>query len=342
MDFFEFNNQEEYNNFLTVQKFPPFQQSWQWGDFQKEYGRKVFRLAVKDGGDIQLTAQIIKIPLPLGKSYFYCPRGPVICQPAFEGERTSARFQMHVFINNLKPLAQREKAIFFRFDPPWPKVLDEIKKEFHLKKTDSIQPQDTLILNLEKSEDELFAQMKPKTRYNIRLAQRKNVTVRNSTDEKDIDIFLGLLKLTCQRQTIKPHPDNYYRKMIQLLTRQGILKMYVAEYNSKPLVANLVVNFGQVATYVHGASSEEDKNVMAPHLAQWQAIKDAQTARVKIYDFFGIAPNGSSKEKPWQGITRFKTGFGRQEIHYAGAFDLTFQMGWSRIYRAIHGLKGQR
>lgn len=338
MDFFEFSNKEKYNNFLIVKEFSPFQQSWQWGEFQKEYGRKVFRLGVKEGENIQLTAQLIKMPLPLGKSYFYCPRGPVLRTEDVTQNSSSA---MAVFIDQVKRLAKQEKAILFRFDPAWQEMPSQIKKKFQLKKADPIQPQDTLVLNLNKSEDELLSQMKSKTRYNIRLAKRKDVTVRASTDQKDIEIFLDLVKSTYKRQIIKPHPDQYYRQMFQVLAVQGVLKIYIAEFNNKPLVANIVITFGQTATYVHGASSEEHKNVMAPHLTQWQAIKDAKQAGVRQYDFFGIAPEGSPKEKTWQGITRFKTGFGGREIRYAGAFDLLINKIWCKIYNIAKKTTGK-
>ena len=150
-----------------------------------------------------------------------------------------------------------------------------------------MQPREILILDISKSEEELLAGMKQKTRYNIKLAEKRDVKVLASREKKYIDEFCRLVKITAERDKITPHPENYYRKMFETIPPE-ILKLYIAEYEGKIIAANLVLFFGKTATYMHGASDNEHRNVMAPYLLQWQTILDAKKSGCNRYDLGGI------------------------------------------------------
>ena len=275
-----------------------FLQSSTWLNFQKELGRKVWQI---DG------VGIIKHNLPLGKSYLYSPRA----NPPKDFDE---------FIEGIKEIAKQENAIFFKLEPENNIDLEK----FGFRKSHNIQPIKTLILDITKSERELLNQMHYKTRYNIQLAQRRGVKIRNLKSEiRNFEEFWRLIAETTKRDKFRPHPKEYYRKMLEI---PGV-ELFVAEFNGKVIAANIVVFLRETATYLHGASDYEYRNLMAPHLLQWGQIKEAKKRGYTEYDFWGI------DEKKWPGVTRFKKGFSGKEIIYPGAYDLIFQSILYWIYK---------
>ena len=195
-----------------------------------------------------------------------------------------------------------------------------------------MQPADSLILDLDKPLDQIEAGMHQKTRYNIHLAERKGVQVFESTNEKSLADFLALQSVTAQRDKIKPFPDSYFQQMYQALVPAGQLSLWRAEFQGSLLAINLMISFGDTVSYNHGASSEEQRNLMAPHLLQWKAIQWAKEKGHSHYDFRGIAPDDNPKHA-WAGITRFKKGFGGRVVHYVGCYDFVLNSAWYRLYR---------
>jgi len=192
-----------------------------------------------------------------------------------------------------------------------------------------IQPRQTLILDLAKSEEELLSAMKPKTRYNIKVAQKHCVKI----DEGDgyFADFWRLLRQTADRDEFTTHDEDYYRKMLETLSPSGIMKLVAASYDGKVVAANLVVFFGDWCCYLHGASDYACRDKMAPQLLQWETILLAQSLGKKYYDFWGV------DENKWPGVTRFKTGFAPETAFtsYAGAFDLPLNKFWYWIYKLL-------
>ena len=305
-------NQKEVWDQFVIENNGSFLQSWQWGEFQESLGRQIWRIE-KDN----LKALVIQHDLPFRKNYLYCPRGPI--------------GPIETFLEEAKKIAQQENSIFFKIEPDRDCPLDTVLESRTVSKGQSlfrsskqIQPSKTLILDITRSEEELLSRMHPKTRYNIRLAQKKGVTVEQSSEK--IDDFLRLSEETAKRDKFHLHSKEYYQKMLEVLGNKGMVKLFLAKYQNKIIAANLICFFGQTATYLHGASDYNFRQIMASHLLQWQAICQVKSQGLKYYDFYGI------DEKKWPGVTRFKKGFTGQEITYPGAFDLVFQPGWYKIY----------
>lgn len=271
-----------------------FLQSKEWAGFQKSLGRKIWQID---------NILFIKHNLPLNKNYLYSPR----CEGKFLSES---------FLEKVKEIAKKENSIFFRIEP----IEDIYLKNFE--KSTNLQPQRTLILDLKKSEKEILNQMHQKTRYNIRLAEKKGVVIKKG-DKKDIEKFLPLLEDTAKRGGFHSHIKEYYKKMLEI---PGI-EIFLAEFKDKIIAANIVIFFDKITTYLHGASDYNYRNLMAPHLLQWEQIKEAKKRGCVEYDFWGI------DEEKWPGVTRFKKGFGGKEISYLGAFDLVFNSLWYKIYK---------
>jgi len=327
----EIFDQKEFDSFLVSQNASVLQ-SWAWGEFQKKLGRKVWRLIVSsDLGKTRAAATLVKMSLPRGKSFLYCPRGPVVMQ------KTDLEKVWQLFLDKLSDINVLEKPLFLRVDP----LVSEYDQNFNLsdlgfqKINWEVQPKDTTLLNLQKTEAELLHEMKLKTRYNIRLAQKKGVEVKSTVETVDLKYFWLLMQETVKRDRFKAHQYNYYLNLVKSLGRSGSVELLVAYYNSRPLAAAIVSYFANTATYLHGASTDRFRSVMAPHLIQWTVILNAKKRGMKFYDFGGVAPTGAHKNHAWSGITRFKKGFGGQEVSYMGAYDLPYNKLWYKVYKAV-------
>ncbi|OHA52588.1 MAG: hypothetical protein A2991_00685 [Candidatus Terrybacteria bacterium RIFCSPLOWO2_01_FULL_58_14] len=341
-------------NAAMLERGASFLQSFEWGEFQERYGRHVSRIAA--GG---LSGQVIEHALPLGLRYFYVPRGPI-------GEWNKEAFER--WHEAAKRFARKRGAAFLRIDPPLqipdlPRTEQKVLvrgSQFQipgLRDTGrSLQPRRNLVLDLPSSPDALLSAMHEKTRYNIRLAERHGVESRISNLESrknDTTTFIDLLSETAERQGIRLHPERYYETMLDTIPDLPIpnpqpapyppplrggsgspipisrltKRLYLASYQGNPLATALVLYFGKRATYLHGGTSSEHKNTMAPYALHWRIIRDAREAGCAEYDFGGV------DEKQWEGITRFKRGFGGRVEEYANAHDFIFDPIRYGLYR---------
>ena len=286
-----------------------FLQSDLWLEFQKKIGRSVFKIQ-----DIN----VIGHEMPMNKLFLYSPR----LRPSDFGGQ--ARFGL--FIDEIKKIAKQEGAIFFKLELQsldFTRDKSSSLEELGFRRSNNVQPLQTIILDLTKSEEELLSQMHPKTRYNINLAQKKEIKIRRGKTDDDFDRFWGLMQKTSQRDNFKSYSRAYYEEMLEIPE----VELFLAEYENEAIVANIVVFCEDQAIYLHGASSNEHRNLMATPLLQWYQIQEAKRIGCTTYDFWGI------NEQKWPGVTRFKRGFGGQEIIYPGAYDLIFKPFWYKIYK---------
>jgi lipid II:glycine glycyltransferase (peptidoglycan interpeptide bridge formation enzyme) len=289
------------------------QSSW-WAELKGDFGWSVRRMAVTDKNKPLLMAQILERGLPAGQRFWYSPRGPL-----WVGPESSKAFGM------LAESASKEAALrgvlFWRIDP----ALEQTKiplNMFGFKRTsEQLQPDHTLLVDLRGAEEEILAQMKEKGRYNIGLAGRKGVTIRSSEDEKDLKEFYSLEKITAKRDKIVIHNYSYYKKMFEAMTGRGQGELLLAEFEGKVLSAAIVEYFGPGGTYLHGASSNEHRDLMANYLLQWEGMRRAKARGALWYDLRGLAPE-DDPHHPYANLRQFKTRFGGKEVHYIGAHDL--------------------
>jgi peptidoglycan pentaglycine glycine transferase (the first glycine) len=328
MEVKEIDDREKWDSFLAGQSKSQFLQSWYWGEFKKVLGARIWHLGILKNEELVGVCLLLKTPLVFHNKYVYAPRGPVFSFN-LNSEELSAGYQL--LTEKIKEIARQEDFIFLKIEPPIEKPfsLNLEKIDFHSAK--SIHPPDTVILDLTKSEERLLSEMHPKTRYNIHLAERKGVKIEFSEEAKDLEVFYELTCAVNKREGITCFPKNYYQKMLEVFSATKAAKLVKAEYQGKIIAINLTIYFGDMATYNHGASSGEFRNVMAPHLLQWETIKQAKKEGYKYYDFRGIAPTDDPEHK-WAGITRFKKSFGGKSIHYLGTYDLVFKPLHYQLY----------
>ena len=341
MEIREVDSKEVLNSLVARQPRAQFLQSWQWGEFQKSINREVWRLGIFEGEQLVGAAQIIKMPLPLGRHYFYCPRGPII-DAALDSNQFTETFK--ILVKAMSDKAKEAGGLFIRIEPPLEtnnkKLFDQVAENVAMEATHFVQPQDTIYIDLKSTEDELLQGMHQKTRYNIHLAERKGVVVRVADKLEDIQLFNKLNEVTTQRDRFRSHPGQYYQAMLNALRPSGFMKLFLASIDNEVVAASLVAFFGDTATYVHGASSDSHRNVMAPHLLQWSQIQQAKKSGHTFYDLWGVVPSDSDNTNhSWAGITRFKKGFGGQEVSWLGAYDLILDNFWYKLYKIARGFR---
>ena len=313
---------------LAEQPLQPFLQSWAWGEFQSALGRPIHRLGAFEDGQLVGSALVIRHQLMLGQSYLYCPRGPLSSTPAAWTNLLQA----------MTDLGKREKDMYIKVDPTiLPFELPNWTKDW-IEGT-ALQPPETIIIDLTSSEEECLARMHPKTRYNIRLAKKHGVAVDWSTSQADLDIFLDLLFTTYERQEIRPHPRSYYQKLFETLSQASMVQIAVARLNGEPLAANMIVWHGKTVTYLHGGSADSGKEHMAPHLLQWETMREAQRRGCTSYDLWGLASTKVGRLDTG-GVGRFKQGFGGTVLQLPGPKNLVLDQNWYWAYRLAKRMRG--
>lgn len=339
----EIKNRTEYNP-LSIAENAPVTEAWFFGEWQEMMGRKVRRFEIRNNRGIIGFFQIIKYPLVFSKSFLYIPHGPVLIYGA--QHTTQINEFLEEFGKTLAEIGKEESAVFIRFDiyshnPNYGSKESLLK---YFKKISSyayyssyFQPKFEWILNLNKSEEEILSKMHSKTRYNINLARKKGVKVEiiNENLNKYFNDFYKLLKKTARRDNFNLHPKIYYENIFFALGKPASSGktsafLVMARYNNKILLANLILMHGETAYFLHGGSGGEFKNFMAPHLAHWEAIKEAKARGMAIYNFGGVDDGDSYKT--YHGISVFKKRFGGSLLEYSDSYDLILKPFWYFLY----------
>lgn len=301
-------------------------QSYAWGEFKSWFGWTPLRLVVEEEGQLVAAAQVLLRALPL-LSFAYLPKGPVVAE--------SHRGALPVLFDAVHRALRQRGCIFLRVEPdgeegsPWG---EELSRLGFRQAVATVQPQSTILVDLHPSPEELLAGMKPKTRYNIGLAQKKGAAVREG-GEADFDQFYKLLEETSRRDGFFIRSEEYYRQAWRLFAPAGRSRLLLATLDGQVLAGLMVFAWGKRAWYLYGASSQEHREVMPNHLLQWQAMLWAKERGCTSYDLWGIPDEVGRSGEPedfmeregglW-GVYRFKRGFGGQVVRSAGAFDYIY------------------
>lgn len=302
--------------------------AWSWGDWQQTiFQRKPIRLALFDGDKPLLLGQGLILQLPFGFSYVYFPYGPIPLSDFSEKKYLE-------YLTSFTGLIKKEFShSFFARIEPMQTLATEPTGSYHFK---NVQPQSTLILDLKKDAETLLSEMHSKTRYNIKLAQRHSVQVEITTDEQQMNEAIDLIVKTGERQSYHGYSKAYYQKLINFFRNnpdQAItISVYIAHLHREILASAIMLDYKDTRIYLFGGSSDNKRQVMAPHLLHWQAIQDAQNNGITKYDFWGLE-TAAGKES---GFVRFKMGFGGEVKHYGGAWDLPLNTLTYSAYRALH------
>ncbi len=316
-------------------------QSWGWGELKAPGGWQPLRVALCDGDQIVAAAQVLRrgaprLPLRLGH-LAYIPKGPVLdwSQPAL----------VEAFFTHLHGLLRQQGALALRLEPQVEQgttLGEQVARHLqalHLRPVRAIQPLRTIVLDLEPDEQMLLAQMKPKWRYNVRLAERKGVTVRRAAGPEDIRAWYRLYEVTSERDRFGIHTLDYYLRAWELLAPHDELCLLLAEHEGTLLAGIFVGFFAGQAIYLYGASSNEQRLLMPNYALQWEAIRLARRQGARQYDFWGI-PDTDDEDEAMAGVYRFKDGWGGRIVRSIGGYEFAYRpliMGLARRWLPAGG-----
>lgn len=284
-------------------------QSNEWEKFRKKTGVKT----VRANGLLMTLHKIPHTNFNIG----YLPKGPLPDEN---------------LIKELKKIGNEQNCIFIQLEP---NVVNDSKFVLPRELKPAARPlftKYTFILDLDKSEDELLKNMHPKTRYNIRVAQKHSVKVIEDNSDKAFEEYLRLTKETTKRQNFFAHTEKYHRLMWETL-KGKVAHLFTATYQGKTLVAWIVFIYGDTIYYPYGASSSEHREVMASNLVMWEVIRWAKQKGLKKFDMWGALGPTPDNNDPWFGFHRFKQGYGPKHIEFVGSYDLVIKPFWYKLYK---------
>jgi lipid II:glycine glycyltransferase (peptidoglycan interpeptide bridge formation enzyme) len=273
-------------------------------------------------GDASLPVTVLTTPTRLpGARFGYVPRGPVAGGAA-----------MAPALAALTSWATAKGLAFVRVEPEleagWQPPAGWVPAV-------ATQPEHTSIIDIDRTDDQLLASFKPKTRYNLRLAVKKGVEVALSDD---IAAFARLSTETSSRHGIQLAPERYYRELHSLMAGDGMSRLYLATHQGRHLAGIMIVRFAGRATYLFGASTREGREKMPAYLLHWQAMRDMREAGDRQYDLWGVPPEGDP-DHPYANLWQFKSGWQGRIVHYAGAFDFPISNAAWRGHNALSNLR---
>lgn len=332
----EITDKNTWDSFVSKSEQKTFLHSWNWGEFNRVMGGRIFRLGVYDNSDLVGLALIIKVEARRG-SFLFCPHGPILDW----GKKET----LEALATHLKMLAEQEKVHFIRISPL---ALDtpENKKLFsNLGFRDApihMHPEVTWTLDVTPSLDDILSGMRKGTRYDVRKAEKEGVEIIKSKEPKDIKEYFDLQKETVERHKFIPFSLDFLTKQFETFARDDEIVLFLAKYKKEIIAAAIIVYYADSGFYHHGASTLKYPKIQAPYLLQWEAIKEAKNRELLFYNFWGIAPDEDDKGHPWHGLTTFKKGFGGFRTDYLHAQDLVLKKGHYLINYLVESIRRRK
>jgi peptidoglycan pentaglycine glycine transferase (the first glycine) len=306
------------------------QTSW-WARFREPLGFEHFAVTIRHEGAIVGGALVGRWEFAPRQCFYYVQEGPLLP----EGDGAFARQVFDAVLQRIEAhrRADTGRVSHLRIEPRW-RPPAGFAPGFAAPAFSDIyrEPRRTLCLDLRQSDEALLAQMKPKGRYNIRVAQRHGVVVVEDNSAQGLADFVRLYQRTADRQGIDRKPASYFRSMHALASPP--LSLLFAEHRGRRLAAALVLRCGRRATYFYGGSLAVQRRVMAPYLLHYEAARRARDAGCDGYDLWGVAPS-ERPDHPWQAISEFKRKFGGVELDFGPTLDLIYDAAAYARFRAL-------
>ena len=310
-----------WDRFLVATPATGFMQSSWWADFRATVGYAHFGAVLRSGGGIVGGALVQRRRHGSGSVFYYIQDGPVLPEDASLAqdviEATLATIDEH-------RRSETETVSHLRIEPRWERLDIPLPGFETLARKDRyVEPRNTLCIDLRPPPEAILAQMKPKGRYNIAVARRHGVSIREDTTRQGLTDFVRIYRDTAGRQGFRTKPRSYFESLLALTAvgRRG--EIYFAEHDGLRLATALVIRFGSRATYFYGGSLAERRHVMAPYLLHFEIMSRARQAGHEWYDLWGVAPEGDTTSA-WAGISVFKRQFGGREVRLVPTLDYVY------------------
>ncbi len=287
-------------------------QSWYWCDVQEKLHQRMWRFGLYEGETLVGVFAILKVPARRG-TFLHVRHGPIFIK--------QRRNYWEKFFDVTKDLAKKEHAWFIRVSPLLQDSPENrtMLKSFHFLPS-AIHAMDaelSWVLDIDKPKEEILANMRKTTRYEIKQAEKFGVSVKQTTNANDLSAFFRLYEETSERQGFVPHGG--IAEEFEVFAKDNNAVLLLGSHEDTILAGAIVLFWGSQAFYHHGAS--RSSKIPVSYLVQWRAILEAQKRGMTVYNFWGIAPEDKLNH-PWRGLTLFKKGFGGREVKYIHAHDL--------------------
>ena len=304
-------------------------QTWMWGDFQASQGHRVYRI-----GKFEKEKLVSGFTI----SFHLIPRTGWSVGTVLRSKNID-----ETTIEQVKKIALEQKALFVKFEPETIRKIylpggntEEVGGEpgipgLLVSPKSAFYPH-TFLVDLTKSESEMLEAMHPKTRYNIKIANRYGVRVEEKTNDEGFEIYLKLLFETTKRQGFYLHSQDYHRQLWQRLKATDMPHILIAYYQDKAVAAFMLLGWKKRWYYPYGASVDESRQVMAPNLLMWEAMKLGKKLGYEDFDMWGCLGPGAKEGEVGFGFHRFKQGYGGKLVEYIGSYDLVVDHRWYSIY----------
>lgn len=341
----EINNKEIWESFLLECKEKTFLNSWNWGEFQKREGERIWRLGIYDDKEIIASALAIKVKAKRG-TFIFVPHGPVV-------ESGIKNYELRILktlIDKLKEIAKEERASFIRIAPIWParrslgeggernKENIKIFKDLGFRNAPiHMHPEVTWELDVVLPEEQLLMRMRKTTRYLIKQAQKNpDIEIVKTQNIEDLKKFNEIYCATAKRHKFTPFSLNYLQNQFSSFLQDNQILIFLGKYKGKVVSSAVVVFWQNIGFYHHGASLSKYNKIPVSYLLQWEAIKEAKRQGCQRYNFWGIVNQESRiknhelriKKHPWRGLTLFKKGFGGYMKQYVKTQDLPISFSY--------------
>jgi lipid II:glycine glycyltransferase (peptidoglycan interpeptide bridge formation enzyme) len=355
-----------WNSIISKLPNPHFLQTYEWGQVKAKYGWQPIYVVWDEQGNMKvetdvnrlssfvfppsaaaliLKRQILRNGFAARLSILYSPKGPLL-------DWTNESLRTRV-LNDLQSFAKTQGAIFLKMDPDivlgtgvpasedevvdanGQLVMNELKRRGWEYASDQIQFKNTVLIDLKPTEEEMLARMKQKTRYNIRLAEKKSVGLRVGTKD-DLSMLYRMYAETSVRDGFVIRDDGYYQTVWNLFMNSGepTCEPLIAEVDGEPVAAIFVFYFAKRAYYVYGMSRNTHREKMPTYLLQWEAMKRAKAKGCKVYDLWGAPEVFDENDSMW-GVYRFKEGLGGKVVRTLGAWDFAPSPLWYKLYSDV-------
>jgi peptidoglycan pentaglycine glycine transferase (the first glycine) len=344
----------EWNHLISTLPAPHFLQTWEWSQVKLKYGWEPLPFT----WETSAAAMILKRRLPIRGlsarlSVLYAPKGPLL-------DWTNASLRKRV-LDDLQSFAKKQGAIFLKIDPDvllgtgipgadgsieergGADMQSELARRGWVYSSDQIQFRNTALIDLTASENEMLARMKQKTRYNVRLAEKKGVAVRVGTAD-DLSMLYRMYAETSVRDGFAIRDEGYYQTVWQMfmLKVEGQKSVYgqpsavplIAEVDHEPVAGIFLFMFAGRAYYVYGMSRDAHREKMPTYFLQWEAMKRAKSAGCTVYDLWGAPETFDESDSMW-GVYRFKEGLGGRVVSTLGAWDYAPNRLLYKLYSEI-------
>ncbi len=305
-------------------------QSWEWGEFRQKSGHTVERIGFFQGKTLKKAYQVFFHKLPFTSfTIGYFPRGMM---PDEEQ------------LSTLTQLAKKHKAIFVKIEPNIAAKVGEPSAHAQISKflrDHGCEPgrpffaKHTFFIDLSGDEDALFSRLNSKTRYNVNLAFRKGVQIVEDTSEQGMEEYISILQETTSRQGFYAHTPEYFRNIWQVMGKSGIIRIFHAVLDGKPLVSWVMFIINDVLYYPYGASRTIGREAMPSNLMMWEMIKFGKQNGCKFFDVWGCLGPDAKESDSFFGFHRFKKGYGGDMMEFLGTYDLVINHSLYPLYRFL-------